>query len=101
MGWGGGGVNFIIISNPTSIEVVLSCIEVVVGVLTTCSYIVPSLRRQQQLISRQVASLSWPELGTAQPQLVKLFFLTDPVRSVWHAWRLIGLKQKIAPLPLI
>ena len=32
MGMGGGGV---IVSNPTAVKVELSCIEVVVGVLTT------------------------------------------------------------------
>ena len=31
---GGGWCKVIIVSNPTAVEVVLSCIEVVVGVLT-------------------------------------------------------------------
>ena len=33
----GGWCKVIIVSNPTVVEVVLSCIEVVVGVLTKCS----------------------------------------------------------------
>ena len=32
--WGGGVCTVIIVSNPTAVKVELSCIEVVVGVLT-------------------------------------------------------------------
>ena len=41
MVWGGGVCKVIIVSNPTAVEVVLSCIEVVVGALTICRKISP------------------------------------------------------------